>query len=251
MDAQTMARAPRTNIRAQPRDRRPHRASGETAATASDAGQTGLVSSPGTPQRWPAEGRAVTTKGIVVNGRNVAVPDHFRMHVAAKMAHVHRYDNKISRYRVELFHEKNRRQSKLCQRIQITGTGHGPVVRAAASGPDFLRGPGRRARQARDPATPQPQPTPGAPRPSSLHLSRRGHRNPDHIARRRNTPHIPTPPRLPLISRPSSGAALTCTTTSDQVPERSSAAEPGPTGSVSLAPATPVAGLARYRSAGW
>ena len=137
MDAQTMGRAPRTKIRAHPRDRRPHRASGETAATAGDAGQTGLISSPSSPQRWPAEVRAATAIGIVVNGRNVAVPDHFRMHVAKKMAHVDRYDNKITRYSVELLHEKNRRQSKLCQRIQITGTGQGPVVRATASGPDF------------------------------------------------------------------------------------------------------------------
>jgi ribosomal subunit interface protein len=74
---------------------------------------------------------------IVVNGHSVEVPEHFRMHVAEKMAHLQRYDDKISRYDVELFHENNHRQSKLCQRVEITGTGNGPVVRAEARGPDF------------------------------------------------------------------------------------------------------------------
>jgi len=74
---------------------------------------------------------------IMVNGHNVEVPEHFRVHVAEKMAHLQRYDDKIIRYDVELFHENNHRQSKLCQRVEITGTGNGPVVRAEARGPDF------------------------------------------------------------------------------------------------------------------
>jgi ribosomal subunit interface protein len=53
------------------------------------------------------------------------------------MAHLERYDDKIIHYAVELFHENNRRQSKLCQRVEITGTGNGPVIRAQARGPDF------------------------------------------------------------------------------------------------------------------
>lgn len=59
------------------------------------------------------------------------------MHVAEKMAHIHRYEDKIIYYVVELFHEHNRRQSKLCQRVEVTGTGNGLVVRAQARGPDF------------------------------------------------------------------------------------------------------------------
>lgn len=74
---------------------------------------------------------------IVVNGRNVEVPEHYRVHVAEKIAHIERYDAKVIRYDVELFHENNPRQAKVCQRVQITGTGHGPVVRAEARGPDF------------------------------------------------------------------------------------------------------------------
>jgi ribosomal subunit interface protein len=74
---------------------------------------------------------------IVVTGRNVEVPDHFRVHVADKLARLERYDHKIIRMEVELFHERNRRQSKSCQRVEITGRGRGPVARAEACGPDF------------------------------------------------------------------------------------------------------------------
>lgn len=74
---------------------------------------------------------------IVVKGRNVEVPEHYRVHVEEKMARAQRYDHKIIRYEVELFHEPNRRQSKNCQRVEITGQGGGPPVRAEARGPDF------------------------------------------------------------------------------------------------------------------
>lgn len=74
---------------------------------------------------------------IVVKGRNVEVPDHYRIHVSGKMARLERYDTKVIRYDVELFHEPNRRQSKNCQRVEITGKGRGPVVRAEACASDF------------------------------------------------------------------------------------------------------------------
>ncbi len=74
---------------------------------------------------------------IVVKGRNVAVPDHYRVHVAEKLARVERYDQKAIRYDVELFHERNPRQAKSCQRVEITGQCRGQVVRAEACGPDF------------------------------------------------------------------------------------------------------------------
>src|SRR4051794_7714527 len=38
---------------------------------------------------------------------------------------------------VELFHEKNRRQLKNCQRVEITGRGCGPAARAEACAQDF------------------------------------------------------------------------------------------------------------------
>lgn len=74
---------------------------------------------------------------IVVKGRNVEVPEHYRAHVSEKLARLERYDRKVIRYDVELFHEPNRRQSKSCQRVEITGKGKGPAVRAEACAGDF------------------------------------------------------------------------------------------------------------------
>ncbi len=75
---------------------------------------------------------------IVVTGRNVEVPEHFRVHVAEKVARLERYDHKIVGLEVELFHERNRRQLKTCQRVEITGRGGcGSVARAEACAQDF------------------------------------------------------------------------------------------------------------------
>lgn len=74
---------------------------------------------------------------IVVTGRNVEVPDHYREHIAEKVARLERYDHKITGLEVELFHEPNRRQLKSCQRVEITGRGCGPVARAEACAQDF------------------------------------------------------------------------------------------------------------------
>jgi ribosomal subunit interface protein len=74
---------------------------------------------------------------IVVKGRNVEVPDHYREHVAEKLIKVERYDQKLIRADVELFHERNPRQSDTCQRVEITVMTRGPVVRAEACAKDF------------------------------------------------------------------------------------------------------------------
>ena len=76
---------------------------------------------------------------IVVRGRNVEVPEHFRQHVWDKLTPLDRFDGKLKilRIDVELFHEKNPRQSDNCQRVEITMRGKGPVVRAEACAPDF------------------------------------------------------------------------------------------------------------------
>ncbi len=76
---------------------------------------------------------------VVVRGRNVEVPEHFRQHVTEKLARVERYDHKISRTDVELHHEKNRRQNGSCQHIEITCRTRGPVVRAEACASDFYQ----------------------------------------------------------------------------------------------------------------
>jgi ribosomal subunit interface protein len=74
---------------------------------------------------------------IVVKGRNVEVPDHYREHVADKLAPSERLDSRVIRIDVELMHEKNPRQSDRCQRIEITCYSKGPVIRAEASAADF------------------------------------------------------------------------------------------------------------------
>ena len=74
---------------------------------------------------------------IIVRGRNVEVPDHFRLHVSEKLHRVERYDHKIIRVDVELYHERNPRQSGSCQRVEITCKSRGPVVRSEACAADF------------------------------------------------------------------------------------------------------------------
>jgi ribosomal subunit interface protein len=76
---------------------------------------------------------------IVVHGRNVVVPDHYRQHVAEKLGKLERYDGKIIRADVELHHEKNPRQNGSCQHIEITCRTRGPVVRSEACAEDFYK----------------------------------------------------------------------------------------------------------------
>jgi ribosomal subunit interface protein len=74
---------------------------------------------------------------IVVRGRNVEVPDHYRQLVADKLSRLERYDQKLIRIDVELFHERNPRQSQSAQRVEITCKSRGPVVRSEACAADF------------------------------------------------------------------------------------------------------------------
>lgn len=74
---------------------------------------------------------------VVVKGRNLEVPDHFRQFVTDKMQKVERYDQKLFEVDVELSHERNRRQSERCQRVEITCRSRGPAVRAEACAKDF------------------------------------------------------------------------------------------------------------------
>ncbi|MEB3032228.1 ribosome hibernation-promoting factor, HPF/YfiA family [[Mycobacterium] nativiensis] len=74
---------------------------------------------------------------IVVKGRNVEIPDHFRVYVAQKLARLERLDRSIRLLDVELKHANNRRQRKSCQQIDITVHGRGPVVRGEARADSF------------------------------------------------------------------------------------------------------------------
>ena len=76
---------------------------------------------------------------IVVRGRNVVIPEHYRTHVGEKLAKLERYDHKIIRTDVELQHEKNPRQNGSCQHVEITCRTRGPVVRSEACAEDFYK----------------------------------------------------------------------------------------------------------------
>lgn len=74
---------------------------------------------------------------VVVKGRNVEVPDHFRNYVSEKLTRLERFDRTIYLFDVELDHERNRRQRKNCQHVEITARGRGPVVRGEACADSF------------------------------------------------------------------------------------------------------------------
>lgn len=74
---------------------------------------------------------------IVVSGRNVEVPDHYRAKVSEKLDRIGRYDSKIVRAEVELTHESNPRLSKSCQKVEITLVTKGPAVRSEAKAENF------------------------------------------------------------------------------------------------------------------
>src|ERR1700754_4927027 len=74
---------------------------------------------------------------VVVKSRNVEIPDHFRIYVAEKLSRLERLDRTIYLFDVELDHERNRRQRKNCQHVEITARGRGPVVRGEACADSF------------------------------------------------------------------------------------------------------------------
>ena len=78
-----------------------------------------------------------TNVEVVFKGRNVEIPDHFRVYVSQKLARLERFDKTIYLFDVELKHERNRRQRKSCQRVEITARGRGPVVRGEACADSF------------------------------------------------------------------------------------------------------------------
>jgi len=69
---------------------------------------------------------------IVVTGRHLTVSDRFRAHIEEKLAKVTQLQPRTRRIEVLVSHEPNRRQSKACDRVEITCYAKGPVVRAEA-----------------------------------------------------------------------------------------------------------------------
>lgn len=97
-----------------------------------DSGQ--ILDQPPADSIEPAE---LTSAEVVFKGRNVEIPDHYRVYVSQKLARLERFDRSIYLFDVELKHAPNRRQRKSCQRVEITARGRGPVSRAEACADSF------------------------------------------------------------------------------------------------------------------
>ncbi|MCV7407308.1 ribosome hibernation-promoting factor, HPF/YfiA family [Mycobacterium marseillense] len=98
-----------------------------------DSGQI-LDQPPSVPD---GQAQPTTTADVVFKGRNVEIPDHYRLYVSQKLARLERFDRSIYLFDVELKHAPNRRQRKSCQRVEITARGRGPVSRAEACANSF------------------------------------------------------------------------------------------------------------------
>ena len=69
---------------------------------------------------------------IVVTGRHLTVSDRFRAHIEEKLEKITQLEPRTRRVEVMVSHEPNRRQTKSCDRVEITCYAKGPVVRAEA-----------------------------------------------------------------------------------------------------------------------
>src|ERR1700757_4023022 len=90
-----------------------------------DSDRTTLLVEDETPEPTP-------NAEVVVKGRNVEVPEHFRIYVSEKLTRLERFDRSIYLFDVELDHERNRRQRKNCQHVEISARGRGPAVSGEA-----------------------------------------------------------------------------------------------------------------------
>ncbi len=73
---------------------------------------------------------------VVVKGRHTDVPERFRQHVVEKLGKVPRLDPKVIRVDVEVSRERNPRLSDQCERVELTCSSRGPVIRAEACAAD-------------------------------------------------------------------------------------------------------------------
>ena len=69
---------------------------------------------------------------ISVTGRHLTVSDRFRAHIEEKLAKITQLGPRTRRVEVLISHEPNRRQAKVCDKVETTCYAKGPVVRAEA-----------------------------------------------------------------------------------------------------------------------
>jgi ribosomal subunit interface protein len=73
---------------------------------------------------------------IVFKGRHTDVLERFRKHAAGKLNKLEKLDQKVIRVDVEVTTERNPRQSGRKERVELTITTRGPVIRAEAAAED-------------------------------------------------------------------------------------------------------------------
>src|SRR5262249_57109867 len=73
---------------------------------------------------------------IIFKGRHTDVLDRFRRHATAKLAKIGKLDPKAIRIDVEVSAERNPRQSGRRERVELTISSRGPVIRAEAAAED-------------------------------------------------------------------------------------------------------------------
>jgi ribosomal subunit interface protein len=73
---------------------------------------------------------------IIFKGRHTEVLDRFRSQAMAKLAKIEKLDHKAIRVDVEVTEEHNPRQSQRRERVELTISSRGPVIRAEASAED-------------------------------------------------------------------------------------------------------------------
>lgn len=89
------------------------------------------------PQAQEGEDELAPKAQVLINGRNVVVPEHFANRIKGKIARLERLDPTIKRFEVELRHEKNPRRADHCNKIEITVRRKGPIVRGEAGEASF------------------------------------------------------------------------------------------------------------------
>ena len=73
---------------------------------------------------------------IVFKGRHTEVLERFRSHARAKLARIVRLDSRVDRIDVEVSTERNPRQAGRRERVELTISSRGPVIRAEAAAED-------------------------------------------------------------------------------------------------------------------
>jgi ribosomal subunit interface protein len=73
---------------------------------------------------------------IVFKGRHTEVLERFRSHARAKLTRIVRLDSRVARIDVEVSTERNPRQAGRRERVELTISSRGPVIRAEAAAED-------------------------------------------------------------------------------------------------------------------